>query len=329
VCSLVVGVVILALLPLFALMPKAVISAMIVVIAAALLDLAPIRALVRVGDARDLALYVASIAVTFLFGVDVGIFFAFASCLMMLVKETNKPAVTLLGRADASPGDFQALETPDDEPAAAAGQRGAGAGADDDRDDAESDGTVGAHVRTPSGVSKVRSVLIVKLDGALHFANASAMQQALQRLEQFSNSRAHPASSPRPFFDSHGQERDAEHGDAEAGDVPFGDDSWPPAVSESASSSSSSAGVARESVVLDLTDCPSMDSTAVLALASQLEQYNARGLLVLLVLRRAQLHDKLMAAGADRFVVGMFKHLQTAVSFAENHRSHAVAAAPL
>ena len=339
VCASVVGVVILWLLPLFSMMPKAVISSMIFLVALSLLDLKPIRTIMRIGGKKDGALWVATVAVTFLLGVDTGILFAFAACLTMLVSLTNIPAVTLLGR-DVNTGAIVKL---DSEFADSASYHPPGSSS-------ASSPTTGA-----SSVQKVPGVLMIRITGSLHFANAASTQRALDRIEKFSAAHAHPASKPRPFFtpgrNSYAQASAASAAPAEqsyqarsplrstvpppsevaaAAMAPGSVSLSPPVVAASHSSSSSASASGSSSasagsyssppspcVLLDLSGCPSVDSSAVLTLLEVFRSSVARGLCVLLVLQSRAVHYALVhASGADQFISGVFSDVDRALQFA-------------
>ena len=256
------------------------------------------------------------------------VFFSFLR--FQLVRETNVPTVALLGRS-VSTGEFCRLSAEGARGPLSPGGFASGGGAE---------------------VVKVPGVLIVKLDGALHFANAGAMQRALERIDKFSHAHAHPASTPRPFFPqtvhqppsqqphplpqppsrlqpqaqhhpprphssskakaAHGQQHC--HGSS----LHLHLSPSPPAA---AASGSASGTLLHPCVILDLSDCTSVDSTAVLTLLSVMSQYvcGERQLTLLLVMQRASLHDRIVrAAGADRYATGVFRQLSSAVDYAQN-----------
>lgn len=102
------------LLPHFSCMPKAVAASIIFVVAISLIDVHELLFCVRTRSWVDLGLLLAMSAVTFGLGVDIGIFFAFAACLLMAVKQTTLPGVTMLGRSNAQ-DDFHDLSDVDEE----------------------------------------------------------------------------------------------------------------------------------------------------------------------------------------------------------------------
>jgi high affinity sulfate transporter 1 len=162
-CAVMVAIVAVAGLPYLAAMPRASISAMILLVAFSLLDVSAFRFLIRIGDKKDAGLYLAMTTITFLYGVDVGLTFAFAICLLLLVKITGIPSVQLLGRT-ALTGEYLNLEDPRSRP------------------------------------DKLPNILCVKVAGSLHFANGAAFKSAVDRFEKFGTAQAHPGSKATPYW---------------------------------------------------------------------------------------------------------------------------------
>lgn len=155
-------VVIIWLLPSFSLMPKAVSASIIFVVACSLLEYEEVIFIFRVRQWFDLALLVAMFIVTFFLGVDIGVFFAMGVCLLLAVKQTTLPGVTMLGRAHAS-DDFHDLSDMDEEAA------------------------------------NIEGILIYKIEGALYFANCSKMKDSTKRAEVMGGFHVHPAEEPHPM----------------------------------------------------------------------------------------------------------------------------------
>lgn len=162
VTTILVGLVTIWFLPSFASMPKAVISTMILLVAFSLLDLSSLKFLFQLGDTKDASLYLSMVFLTFFFGVDVGLLFAFVACLLMLVKQTNVPQIALLGR------------TPTNEYA-------------DIRDS--------SYLAT-----KLKDIFLIKIGGSIHFANSATLKSSIERMESFGDLRAHPASRPQSYW---------------------------------------------------------------------------------------------------------------------------------
>lgn len=261
VATAIVGIVSIWLLPFLTAMPKSVISSMILLVAFSLLDLSSLKFLLQLGDYKDAGLYCAMVGITFFFGVDMGLLFAFLACLLMLVKQTNIPVVRMLGRT--STGEYLDLHDPLARP------------------------------------EKLQNILLVKLGGSLHFANCAALKTKLERMESFGDVTAHPASKPTPIWDQ-----------------------TTTTASMSSSSSSNNDPSTRRSIVFDLTDSTTADSTAIHVFVEMLKHYHSRGILVVLILRNPRLQERLGLAGGDEFVSGVFRSISNGVEYAENYRQH-------
>ena len=153
---------ILVLLPLFQWTPRAVTSSIIFVVAVGLVEVHEMQFIYRVKSWKDMTLMFTMTFVTFVFGVDTGVFFAFASCLLLVVKKTSRPGVTLLGR-----------------------------GYQDDQFGAMSD--------LERAVQDVEGVLIYKLEGPLYFANAEKLKDSTRRMERYGGFHVHPSEAPKPM----------------------------------------------------------------------------------------------------------------------------------
>eukprot|EP00457_Paulinella_chromatophora_P001072 gb/GEZN01001074.1/.p1 GENE.gb/GEZN01001074.1/~~gb/GEZN01001074.1/.p1 ORF type:complete len:1007 (+),score=126.68 gb/GEZN01001074.1/:110-3130(+) len=154
---------ILFVLPLFHYTPKAVTGSIIFVVALGLIEVHELKFIVRVRKWVDLAMAFAMTAVTLIWGIDMGVFFAFGSCLLMAVKQTTLPALTVLGRGDND---------------------------DDYRDLMDLD----------EHTTKIDGVLIYKVDGALFFANAQKLKESTQRMEKWGNMHVHPSEDHVPLL---------------------------------------------------------------------------------------------------------------------------------
>lgn len=84
--------------------------------------------------------------------------------------------------------------------------------------------------------------------------------------------------------------------------------------------SGSRAPQGRCSVVFDLSECTSADSTALLTLLDVFNGYESRNILLLLVIRRRMVYERIMSSGADKYVSGVFIDVESAVAFAERYR---------
>ena len=162
VAAMVTLVSILVLLPMFAYTPRAVTSSIIFSVAVGLVEVHELRFITRVKSWKDLTLMFAMTFVTFVFGVDTGVFFAFASCLLVVVKKTTRPGVTLLGRG------FQ-------------------------------DDQFGQMTDLEKAVQDIEGILIYKLEGPLYFANAEKLKDSTRRMERYGGFHVHPSEAPKPM----------------------------------------------------------------------------------------------------------------------------------
>jgi len=89
-------------------------------------------------------------------------FFAFASCLLLVVKKTSRPGVTLLGR-----------------------------GYQDDQ--------FGQMTDLEKQVQDIEGILIYKLEGPLYFANAEKLKDSTRRMERYGGFHVQPSEAPKPM----------------------------------------------------------------------------------------------------------------------------------
>jgi len=162
VAASVVLTVILWLLPHFSFMPRAASASIILVVAVSLFDAEELLFVIRTRQWKDLCLMFSMFLVTFLLGVDVGIAFAFGCCLLLAVKQTTLPLVTMLGRGSAD-DDFHDVSDLDED------------------------------------VAQVEGLLIYKLEGALFFANAEKLKDSTKRAETQGAFHIHPSEEPQPM----------------------------------------------------------------------------------------------------------------------------------
>ena len=153
---------IILILPLFQWTPRAVTASIIFVVAAGLIEWHEMHFIWTVKAWKDMLLSIVMTIVTFVFGVDTGVFFAFASCLLLVVKKTSRPGVTLLGR-----------------------------GYQDDQ--------FGAISELERQVSDIEGILIYKLEGPLYFANAEKLKDSTRRMERYGGFHVHPSEAPKPM----------------------------------------------------------------------------------------------------------------------------------
>jgi MFS superfamily sulfate permease-like transporter len=196
VSSLVAGVMllmaILFLMPFFAHMPTAVTAAIIFYVATSLLETHDLIFCYRMRQWVDLSLLVSMAAVTFFFGVDTGLFFAFACCLLLVIKQQHKPAVRLLGRA-AAPSAVAANVTN--------GSRMRGV----ERMGGDASGNTGDAYYELEESSNIASeaafegILIYQIDGPLFFCNSEGLKDRTRRIEFLGSVICHPSEPVRPI----------------------------------------------------------------------------------------------------------------------------------
>ena len=92
------------LMPSFAQMPVAVPGAIVFFVGVGLIETKELVLCYKMKQWRDFTLNLAMIIVTFFFNVKAGLFFAFAICLMLVIKQQKKPSVRLIGRLQHSSG---------------------------------------------------------------------------------------------------------------------------------------------------------------------------------------------------------------------------------
>eukprot|EP00808_Paulinella_micropora_P029528 g37967.t1 len=156
---------ILYVLPFFHYTPKAVTASIIFVVALGLIEVHEIEFIVRVKKWTDLGMSLLMTAVTLVYGIDMGIFFAFGSCLLMAVKQTTLPTLTVLGRGDQEEmgAEYRDLQDLD------------------------------------ARATHIDGVLIYKVVGALFFANAQKLKESTQRMEKYGDLHCHPSETANPL----------------------------------------------------------------------------------------------------------------------------------
>lgn len=149
-------------LPLFAFMPKCVTAAIIFSVALSLLDTAELNFIFNIRQWIDASLFVSMTIVTVILGIDVGVLYAFACCLLLMVRHTTLPGVTILGRV--------------------------------------TDGDAFSDVRTlQRGDRPVQGMIIYKIEGPLHFANSAKLLESTRRFEYYGEVHTHPSAELAPI----------------------------------------------------------------------------------------------------------------------------------
>ncbi len=160
-------------LPLFKHMPLCVTASIIFYVGTSLLETHELKFTLKTRQWMDFGLNFIMIFVTFFFGVDTGIFFAFAACLLLVVRQQNKPAVRLMGRLKESVGP----RNPNGE------------------EEAYYEVEEGANMHNV----ELEGILIYQIDGPLFFSNAEGLKDRTRRIEFFGSIVSHPSEPLRPL----------------------------------------------------------------------------------------------------------------------------------
>ena len=176
------------LMPFFAYMPVAVTGGIIFFVALSLLETHDLFFTFKMKEWVDFSLNVAMIIITFFFGVDIGLFFAFACCLLLVVKQQNKPAVRLLGRVTTASNKSDA--------------RSAVEILDGTQQGAASNSTEAYYEYEQSTAltnEELEGILIYQIDGPLVFSNSEGLRDRTRRIEYQGSFVSHPSEPVRPL----------------------------------------------------------------------------------------------------------------------------------
>ncbi|KAL7750148.1 hypothetical protein RI367_004320 [Sorochytrium milnesiophthora] len=153
---------ILFLLPLFNPLPIPAMASIILIASFSLIELDDFRFIYRIRAWKDLLLLAFTFFTTLLVSIEAGTLLSIALSLMIVVKHTTLPRLTVLGRVQGAKEDrFRPM--------------------DDFPDEAE----------------HVEGTLIIKIEESLHFSNTSELRQRLGRVERFGDLRVHPSEHAR------------------------------------------------------------------------------------------------------------------------------------
>ncbi|KAH8550469.1 sulfate transporter family-domain-containing protein [Umbelopsis sp. PMI_123] len=154
---------ILFLLPYLYYLPKAVLSSVIFIAVLYILFEAPedIQFMLKIGAWRDITLFCLTFLATVVISLEFGTLLAVALSLLLTVKETSYPRITIMGRVKGTHNKFRPIK----------------------------DG--------PDFIEHIEDVLIVRIEEPLFFANTGQLKDRLRRLEVFGDMSIHPSESPR------------------------------------------------------------------------------------------------------------------------------------
>lgn len=182
-------------MPLFKPMPTMVTGAIIFFVGTTLLETHELIFTFKLRQWMDFGLNVAMIFITFIFGVDTGLFFAFAACLLLVVKQQNKPAVRLMGRLAPS------HQNPSSSGKAKTRRSRVHASGHDGDEEGSSINETYFEVEENENMHDVamEGLLIYQIDGPLFFSNAEGLKERTRRIEYFGSVASHPSEPLRPL----------------------------------------------------------------------------------------------------------------------------------
>lgn len=157
--SLITVICVLFLLPYFYYLPKAVLSAMISVVAYSLIEEAPhdIMFFIRIGGWSELILMGIIFFATFFYSLALGIALGMGLSVLQVIRHSTKPRIQILGKVPGTDNMFENAEN------------------------------------NPETLEFVEGCLIVKIPEPLTFANTGDLKGRLRRLELYGTTTAHPA----------------------------------------------------------------------------------------------------------------------------------------
>jgi MFS superfamily sulfate permease-like transporter len=145
--------------PLFAFLPKVVMSSIIFVAATGLFEFEDVEFMWKIKAWKDLFLFLLTFAMTVILGVDLGIFLSIGISLFFVVKYSSLPHLGILGRVP------ETKKYKD--------------------------------IKQVAEARVIPGILIVRIEEALYFANVEMIKQMLSRIERVGNPKAHPGDKRR------------------------------------------------------------------------------------------------------------------------------------
>ncbi|KAG8526513.1 uncharacterized protein KY384_008713 [Bacidia gigantensis] len=157
--SIITALCVLFLLPYFYYLPKAVLSAMISVVAYSLIEEAPhdIIFFIKIRGWMELLLMSLIFISTFFYSLGVGIALGIGLSILQVIRHSTKPRIQILGKVPGSTDQFENAEL------------------------------------SPETLEFIEGCLIVKIPEPLTFANTGDLKSRLRRLELYGTNAAHPA----------------------------------------------------------------------------------------------------------------------------------------
>ena len=148
------------LLPIFKYLPLATTACIVMQAACNLIERQKIGFLVKIHAWKDLIVSFIVFFITFFVSIEYGALCSILIALLMNVRNTTLPKITLLGRKLGTHHEFLSItEFPDD-------------------------------------VEEIEGVLVLQIEESLHFANSAEMMERVRRLEWFGHAEHHPSDLP-------------------------------------------------------------------------------------------------------------------------------------
>ena len=160
-------------IPVFEHMPACVTASIIFYVGTTLLETHELKFTYKMKQWLDFALNAIMIVITIFLGVDTALFFAFAACLLIVIKNQNKPSMRLMGRLHERKGPFAP--------------------------EADAQGYFEVEESADVHTVELQGILIYQIDGPLFFSNAEGLKERTRRIEFFGSVRSHPSEPERPL----------------------------------------------------------------------------------------------------------------------------------
>ncbi|KAJ3101434.1 Solute carrier 26 [Phlyctochytrium planicorne] len=167
VTGLIILVAIVALLPLFYFLPKAVCGAIIVVAAVKLIEMHDVEFILKLRAWKDLGLLLMTFLSTLLISIEVGTLISIGTSLVLVIKHTTKTRIAVLGRAlvvDPKSGEVK---------------------------------TKFRSITESNQVQPIEGALVIRIEEGLFFGNTGQLKDRLKRVEMYGELGVHPGEMPR------------------------------------------------------------------------------------------------------------------------------------
>ncbi|KAJ3213466.1 Solute carrier 26 [Dinochytrium kinnereticum] len=167
VTGIIIFIAIVALLPLFYFLPKAVCSSIIVVAAVKLIEMHDVYFILRLRAWKDLGLLLMTFLSTLLISIEVGTLISIGTSLLLVIKHTTKTRIAVLGRAfvvDPKSGQVK---------------------------------TKFRSITEAGKVEPIEGALVIRIEEGLFFGNTGQLKDRLKRVEMYGELGVHPGEMPR------------------------------------------------------------------------------------------------------------------------------------